>query len=884
MFLREEEEEQKDIPDISDQEINQINQEDNNLSQNTNTNQIENNSDNNYLNSKLTTKKWRVKLYRLNAKGQWDDCGIGFVFCINNKDETGKIINKLIMINELTDEEMLNIDLDKNTSDFHNQRGTIMTWKTGDEKGDDNIAISFQEKEGVKEIMKNIFISEGKNINDENIFMDSLSENCYEVSIQNLPNLARELNFDMGEQKLNLFINNLKNSDCEFITQLGELLKEEEKKIENLKTTASSSLSNNNINANISIINDKNNEASNNDKNIIINENNINNNLNNEYNQQQIYKSLPMENIHYIFTIFKNLILIGDKDLIEILIKDEYYLITFGALEYDFEEMKTVPHRIYFKNIVKFENILNLEDETLLKKINQNLRLTYLRDTALSRLIDDNAIKAINLILQLNHNDIIQFFLNDLKYFEILFNQLQNEDINIKKKACLFLSELIECSKDVLQSRVTFCECLFEQGILPIIGKIIEEKKNDEDENKNRNIDNENNLFDKKGKLEIKELIRITAVEIFINILTMIPSIILDYLKKENDHKLLKQITNIMLYSEIFGIKYEISQIYKTLIETQTKELTMDRMELFAEPFQILLNYLKKPIGDNGEKEIPHKKKLEISSTKQLIIEILITWFSLMNFNKQFWIDEMKLNDIITNLLEENDKIINLHSIKLLKCIIDYSDLFVCDRIINEKLCNNLAQLFNKNIKKNNIIISCMMDFFESLSKNKQIIFNNIMTYQSDFFYQNKKYFKNILLRYENKPLPKRELINYLKNDYKDNESLFLYDFDFKDSGEIYDGEDEKVIDYLTKKREREEYNDEFFDNFTLEHDHKKYNSNNDYYNNRLIFGNKDDNFDNDNENDNDDDIKKNNFLPDLRVNESHDSNNNDDDEDNFHF
>ena len=282
MFLREEEEEQKDIPDISDQEINQINQEDNNLSQNTNTNQIQNNSDNNYLNSKLTTKKWRVKLYRLNAKGQWDDCGIGFVFCINNKDETGKIINKLIMINELTDEEMLNIDLDKNTSDFHNQRGTIMTWKTGDEKGDDNIAISFQEKEGVKEIMKNIFISEGKNINDENIFMDSLSENCYEVSIQNLPNLARELNFDMGEQKLNLFINNLKNNDCEFITQLGELLKEEEKKIENLKTTASSSLSNNNINANISIINDKNNEASNNDKNIIINENNINNNLNNE--------------------------------------------------------------------------------------------------------------------------------------------------------------------------------------------------------------------------------------------------------------------------------------------------------------------------------------------------------------------------------------------------------------------------------------------------------------------------------------------------------------------------------------------------------------------------------------------------------------------------
>ena len=30
----------------------------------------------------LTTNKWRVKLYRLNEHGQWDDNGVGYVFCI----------------------------------------------------------------------------------------------------------------------------------------------------------------------------------------------------------------------------------------------------------------------------------------------------------------------------------------------------------------------------------------------------------------------------------------------------------------------------------------------------------------------------------------------------------------------------------------------------------------------------------------------------------------------------------------------------------------------------------------------------------------------------------------------------------------------------------
>ena len=821
-------------------------------------------NNNKYLGANITTRKWRVKLYRLNDIGQWDDHGIGFVFCTNSKDVTGKTRNELIMINEINQEEMFNINIDKSSNiEFHNQRGTIMTWKTGDEKGDDNTAISFQEKEGVLEIRKNILICGGKNPSDEDILMETQQETaCYDVSIQNLPNLVRELNFDMGEKKLKNFINYLKNTNCEFIIKIGELLKDEEQKIESLKTAETSSLANNNNpNSNINP--------------------NVNININNDYysQQQQIYKKYNLENIHYIFTIFKNLILIGDRELLKILIDDKYYLVTFGALEYDFETMKLVPHRTYFKQIVKFKNPLNIKEQDILYIINQNLRLTYLRDTALSRLIEDNAIKTINILLQLNHNDIIQFFLNDEKYLQILFEQLQSEDLNIKKEACLFLSELIECSNNVPQSRATFSEYLFEHNILLILGKIIDENNNSTSNSKD---------------MELQEFIKITAVEIFINILTIIPNIILDYLKKEKDHVLLRHLTNIMLFSENFGIKYEICQIYKTLIETQLKDQTMDRMELFSEPFMILLKYLNTPItgvppaipGKESEclPEISHKKRTEISSTKQIIIEILITWFSLMNFNKQFWIDEMKLNDIIINLLEENDKIINLHSIKLLKCIIDYSDLFVCNRIINEKLCNNLAQLFNKNIKKNNIIISCMMDFFESLSKNKQIIFNNIMTYQYDFFYQNKKYFKIILLRYENKPLPKRELINFLKNDYKDNESLFLYDYDFKDSGEIYDGEDEKVIDFLSKKREREEYNDEFFDSFILEHDHKKYSSNNDYYNNRLIFGNKDDNFDNDN--DNDDDIKKNNFLPDLRVNESHDDNNNDDDddEDNFHF
>ena len=199
-----------------------------------------------------------------------------------------------------------------------------------------------------------------------------------------------------------------------------------------------------------------------------------------------------------------------------------------------------------------------------------------------------------------------------------------------------------------------------------------------------------------------------------------------------------------------------------------------------------------------------------------------------MNFNKQFWIELNKLDKIITNLLLEDDKVINLYTIKLLKCLINYTDAFICNKILTETLCNNLIILFSNNIKKNNIIISSMMDFFDSLSQNKEMIFKNAMIFLKDFFNNNKKKFEIILMRYEHQDIPKKKLIDFIHNDYKDT-SLFLGDWDYKFMGDILDDED-KAIDYLSKKREREN-DDDLVDNKVFQNYSKKYGSNNEYSN-----------------------------------------------------
>ena len=56
------------------------------------------------------------------------------------------------------------------------------------------------------------------------------------------------------------------------------------------------------------------------------------------------------------------MILYGNRSLLELLFDDNNYLTTFGALEHENQSNRIIPHRKYFKEIVKFKNPLNIQD------------------------------------------------------------------------------------------------------------------------------------------------------------------------------------------------------------------------------------------------------------------------------------------------------------------------------------------------------------------------------------------------------------------------------------------------------------------------------------------------------------------------------------------
>lgn len=82
-----------------------------------------------------------------------------------------------------------------------------------------------------------------------------------------------------------------------YIKKLGELLESEEKKLEEKKSDITKKTEDTDV------------------------------------NEKELKSVSQFENLSLIFTIFKNILYLADQNLIELLVSDELYLITFGALE-----------------------------------------------------------------------------------------------------------------------------------------------------------------------------------------------------------------------------------------------------------------------------------------------------------------------------------------------------------------------------------------------------------------------------------------------------------------------------------------------------------------------------------------------------------------------
>lgn len=87
--------------------------------------------------------------------------------------------------------------------------------------------------------------------------------------------------------------------------------------------------------------------------------------------------------------------------LLETLLSDKYYMLTFGAFECKIIINILIiddpaigngirpHHREFLKNKSYYKKIVDFKEQNILNRIHQNYRITYLRDSVIGTIIDD---------------------------------------------------------------------------------------------------------------------------------------------------------------------------------------------------------------------------------------------------------------------------------------------------------------------------------------------------------------------------------------------------------------------------------------------------------------------------------------------------------------
>ena len=400
------------------------------------------------------------------------------------------------------------------------------------------------------------------------------------------------------------------------------------------------------------------------------------------------------------------------------------------------ESQKKIRHRMYFKDVAKFKNVLNLDNKEIISKIHINHRLGYLRDTAIGRFIEEIPYININIILQTNNAMIIQYFIDNKSILHkcvlnIMDQSLKEEQI---RDNILFLLELIACTKEFQQKKVQFYELLIEQGFL----------------------DGVESLLNK----EVSSILKSNVLEIIVELISYVPSLfrahILNNIKAQSN--ILIELCDILITHKDFGIKYEIGKIIIYLLDNEKVSNGMNnkpgKTDLYSMIFDnclnVLVNFLSTPLPLLCDSEL----KVSNISAKQIIIEILCDCLNQHENLIQYWLIQNNVLTKILDLVKYNNKLLNLQVVKYIKCIIINNDYNSTKVIMNTDCFGKIISLFNINKKKDNLIFSAILELFfllKNCSHSRKLI-NYLIENYYDFVYNesNRVYFEDIISLYEN--------------------------------------------------------------------------------------------------------------------------------------
>ncbi|KAF2074192.1 hypothetical protein CYY_004510 [Polysphondylium violaceum] len=426
----------------------------------------------------------------------------------------------------------------------------------------------------------------------------------------------------------------------------------------------------------------------------------------------ELEKSGDKQPLFYIFNILKNLILFNDTTLFDIILSDEFLVKIMGALEYDPEisEANRIKHREFLNNHVVFKEVVPLPSTHLTNTIHQTFRIQYLKDVVLPRVLDDVTFSSLNSIIYFNNIEIISQIQNDNDFLQNVFNSIENSqpNSNERKELLLFLQDLCALAKSLQhQSKTAFFLILTSFGLFKTLSSTLDDE----------NVQT-----------------RISSTEIILSILQHDPSILKSYCTPCNNSKFLPQLITLFIKDKDLGVKNQIVEIIKILLEADA----MESSEFFKVFYDKGMALLVSPLNDDytGEPVIPGDPSSNLGSfVLYNVMELVIYCIKHHCYRIKHFIIEENISKKIVKFSKSNERYLALGAIRFFRSLISMKDDLYNRHIIQENLFQPIIELFKENISKYNLLNSAIIELFQFITREnvKELIVHLVEKYRDIF-------------------------------------------------------------------------------------------------------------------------------------------------------
>jgi len=450
-------------------------------------------------------------------------------------------------------------------------------------------------------------------------------------------------------------------------------------------------------------------------------------------------EDLEMTNsLHTLFLIFRGLIMLNEPSLIEQCLSDTHVLDTMGILEHDPDyQNHEIRHRGYVGNPSHFKQAVPIKDPETLAKIHLNFRLHYLKDVVMARYIDDMSFSTIRELIALNNVDIIREVQRDEQLLGELFDLCRSgaqktfsgsKPENGRQNGFLFLRELFEIAKQLtMPNQLEFFRAVATNGLFTILEDAVQADD---------------------------ATIVTAATDILLIVLNHDPGAVRSFMLKDQDPVLLKNLIFALLHNEDAGLKGQVTEILRLILEPSQMTTVPDRdkfLNLFyerhmddlmspflqAERWSVDGRYYKDghPEGAPGGGAVSRHCTAEEQGRREAwdaarkhVVELLSFAVEHHGFRIKYYMLRHDVLQKVLVLLEQPDKHLILAALRFLRQCIGVNEVFYNRMIVKKDLFSGVINLLKQHLHRNNLINSTIIELFDHLrTKNIKLLIKNLV-------------------------------------------------------------------------------------------------------------------------------------------------------------